>query len=87
MEKVWRGIKLGFIEWIDTLTPQHYVKFIGTLIKIIFIFVIARVVIRIGNAIFRIFKRRQETRFSLDVKKANTIKALSKSILNMWYIL
>lgn len=82
MEKVWRGIKLGFIEWIDTLTPQHYVKFIGTLIKIIFIFVIARVVIRIGNAIIsNFFKRRQETRFSLDVKKANTIKALSKSIL------
>lgn len=82
MEKVWRGIKLGFIEWIDTLTPQHYIKFIGTLIKIIFIFVIARVVIRIGNAIIsNFFKRRQETRFSLDVKKANTIKALSKSIL------
>lgn len=83
MRKIWRGINLGIVEWIEGLTPEHYIKFIGTLLKILLILVIARIVIKIGNALIsNFFKRRHETRFSMDEKKANTLKALSRSILH-----
>ena len=82
MRKLWSGIKLGFTEWVETLAPEQYIKFAGILIKIVFVLIIARIVIKLGNALIsNFFKRRQETRFSMDEKKANTINALSKSIL------
>lgn len=83
MRKVWNDINLGMVEWLEGLTPEHYVRFIGTLLKILLILIIARVVIKLGNALITsFFKRRHDTRFSMDEKKANTLKALSKSILH-----
>ena len=71
MRKLWSGIKLGFTEWVETLAPEQYIKFAGILIKIVFVLIIARIVIKLGNALIsNFFKRRQETRFSMDEKKA-----------------
>lgn len=82
MKDMWDGMKLGFSDWIESLTSEYYIKIVGTLIKIVLIFVIAHIVIKVGNILIsNFFKRRQETRFSLDEKKANTLEALFKSIL------
>lgn len=78
-----RGIDLGIADWIENLAPEQYIRVILIIIKILLILVIARIAIKIGNVIIsNFFKRRHETKFSMDEKKANTLKALSKSILH-----
>lgn len=82
MKDMWDGMKLGFSDWIESLTSEYYIKIVGTLIKIVLIFVIAHIVIKVGNILIsNFFKKRQEMRFSLDEKKANTLEALFKSVL------
>lgn len=82
MKNVWDGISIGIVEWLEGLTPTHYMQVLGTLFRILFIFIIARLVIKLGNVLIsNFFKDRGETRFSMGTKKANTLKALSKNIL------
>ncbi|NMA96190.1 MAG: mechanosensitive ion channel family protein [Clostridiales bacterium] len=58
-------------------------KAIGTLLKVIAIFIIARVIIRVSNIVIsNFFKRRRKMKARMDTKKADTLETLSKSILH-----
>lgn len=82
MGKIWEGMKGGAVLWFQKLAPEDYVIFFEKLLRIVFVYIVARIIIRIGSRfINRFFNRRKKTKFSMDDKKAATLKALSKSIL------
>ena len=71
MQKIIKDIYQALVEWANKLTPDHYIKAIGTLLKVIAIFIIARVIIRVSNIVIsNFFKRRRRMKARMDTKKA-----------------
>lgn len=68
--------------WMNQWTIDQYMAFGGRILRIILIWVGARVVIRLGKFLIRgFFDSQAHSRFNVNKKKNNTLNALTQSIL------
>lgn len=69
-------------QWFEQWAVNDYMNVIGRIIKIALIWVVASLLIRIGNFIIKsFFNRQSHSRIHVDKQKNDTLKALLKSIL------
>lgn len=72
----------GLYKWVLSFQNINYTKIINCILEIVAVFVVAKLIIHIGNRIILgFFKRQQKARFSFDERKSRTLSTITKSIL------
>jgi len=82
MKEIWLSISKEFKTWLEGVAIQNYMHIVFVVLKILLILLVASLVYKAGKVLInKSFDAQINARLGVDVRKINTLRALSQSIL------